>query len=274
MRASPKIQLAPAVNGPSLARLQWMSTILLATAYLFALVDVTAKSDAHWPEAGLLLLGTLSTIVSLARQLPAQNVFLACLVIALGGSLAHVLGAKSGIPFGPFMFGTESGWRLIGVLPWMMPFLWVVAVLNSRGVARLILRPWRKIRAYGFWLIGLTALLTTLFDCALEPFAVQARHYWIWAPDGYSLTPQGAPIANSVGWLLATLLMLAFVTPVLINKQLSKRSSTDFHPLAVWLGAILLFGIGAAMKNLWGSAAVDAVIGVATVVFAIRGGRW
>ena len=274
MRAFPKIPIAPAVTGQALARLYWMSAILLAAAYLSALAALITKSDAHWPEAGVLLLGTLSTIVSLTRQLPAQNVVLAALIIALGGSLAHVLGARSGIPFGPFMFGAEAGWKLFGALPWMMPLLWVVAVLNSRGVARLILRPWRKIRAYGVWLIGLTALLTTLFDCALEPFAMQARHYWIWAPDGYSLTPQGAPIANSAGWLLVTLLMLAFVTPLLINKQLSKRSTPAFHPLAVWLGAILLFSIGAAMKNLWTAAAVDGFIFASTAITAVRGGRW
>jgi len=274
VRAFPKIPIAPAVTGQALARFHWMSAILLAAAYLSALVALITKFDAHWPEAGLLLLGTLSTIVSLARQLPAQNVVLASLIIAWGGCLAHVLGARSGIPFGPFMFGTEAGWKLFGAVPWMMPFIWVAAVLNSRGVARLILRPWRKIRAYGFWLIGLTALLTTLFDCALEPFAMQARHYWIWAPGGYSLTPQGAPIANSVGWLLVTLLMLAFVTPLLINKQLSKRSTPDFHPLAVWLGGILLFSIGAAMKNLWAAAAVDGFILASTAITAIRGGRW
>ena len=274
VRAFPKILIAPAVTGQDLARLHWVSIFLLATSYVSALVALITKSDANWPEAGLLLLGTLSTIFSLSRQLPAQNVFLASLILAFGGSLAHALGAKCGIPFGPFMFGAGAGWKLFGELPWMIPFLWVAAVLNSRGVARLILRPWRKIRAYGLWLIALTALLTVLFDCALEPFAMQVRHYWIWAPGGYSLTPQGAPLANSAGWLLVTLLMLAFVTPLLINKQLSKRSAPDFHPLAVWLGAILLFGLGAALKQLWEAVVVDAVIGVATAVFAIRGARW
>ena len=123
---------------------------------------------------------TAATLVALTRQLPAQNVLLAAFVIAFIGGVAHSVGAKSGIPFGPFMFGPDAGQKLFGTLPWAMPLLWVVAVLNSRGVARLILRPWRKIHAYGFWLIGLTALFTMLFDCALEPFAAHAKHYWIW----------------------------------------------------------------------------------------------
>jgi uncharacterized membrane protein len=270
----PKFLSPPDRGGNWPARWFWLSVILLAAGFLSTIVAVALKSDANWPAALLLVLATFSTLASLVRQLPAQNVLLAAVLIALIGGGAHTIGVKSGIPFGSFMFGPEIGWKLFGALPWTLPLIWVVAVLNSRGVARLVLRPWRKIRAYGFWLIGLTALFTTLFDCALEPFTAQVRHYWIWAPGGLSLTPQGAPISNSVGWFLVTLLMLAFVTPVLINKQLSKRSAPDFHPLAVWLGGILLFTVGAAIHGLWPAVAVDAGIGIAATVFAIRGARW
>jgi uncharacterized membrane protein len=272
--APPKFLTTPAATGRLLARVCWLSTFLLAAVFLSTLVAMGLKSESNQPEAWLLLLATVSTFVALTRQLPSQNVLLAACLITFIGGLAHTVGVKSGIPFGPFMFGPEIGQKLFGTLPWAMPLLWVVVVLNSRGVARLVLRPWRKIRAYGFWLIGLTALFTMLFDCALEPFAVQAKHYWIWTTTGYSLTLQGAPISNSVGWFVVTVLMLAFVTPLLINKQLSKRSAPDFHPLAVWLGGILLFAVGAAMHGLWPAVAVDAGIGITATVFAVRGARW
>jgi hypothetical protein len=55
---------------------------------------------------------------------------------------------------------------------------------------------------------------------------------------------------------------------------LSKRSAPDFHPLAVWLGGILLFGLAAALDGLWAAMAVDAAIGIVIAIFAIRGGRW
>jgi uncharacterized membrane protein len=274
MPARPKFIPTPAANSRLPDRVHWLSTFLLAAAFLLALFAVAIKSDSNWPETVLLLIATVSTLAALTRQLPAQNVLLAAGIIALIGGLAHAIGVKSGIPFGPFMFGTGIGWKFLNFLPWVIPLLWIVVVLNSRGVARLILRPWRKMRTYGFWLIGLTALFTMLFDCTLEPFAAHAKHYWIWTTSGYSLTPQGAPISNSVGWFIIPVLMLAFATPALINKQLSKRSAPDFHPLAVWLGGILLFAIGAAMNGLWSAVAVDAVIGIAATVFAIRGARW
>jgi uncharacterized membrane protein len=251
-----------------------LSYFLLAAGFVAALAAITIGAESHWPDAVLLLLATASTLIALARQLSAQNVLLAAFVIAFIGSAVHAIGEKSGIPFGPFMFAPNAGQKIFGTLPWAMPLLWVVAVLNSRGVVRLILRPWRKIHAYGLWLIGLTALLTMLFDCALEPFAAHTKHYWVWAATGYSLTEHGAPLSNFVGWFVVTLLILAFATPAMINKQLSKRSAPDFHPLAVWLGAILLFAIGAAMQGLWLAFAADMLIAATAAVFAIRGGRW
>jgi len=69
----------------------------------------------------------------------------------------------------------------------------VVTILNSRGVARLILRPWRKTRRYGFWLIGLTAALALVFDLGLEPFATRVKSYWLWSPTKLGLSWYGAP---------------------------------------------------------------------------------
>ena len=170
-RETPNHPFAPAARGINLAWACPLSTFLLAAVLLFALAAIAMMPDANWPEGLLLLLAVISTLTALTRRLPAQNVMLAALIIAFIGSAVHAVGAKSGIPFGPFMFGPDAGQKIFSTLPWTVPLLWVVAVLNSRGVARLILRPWRKIRAYGFWLIGLTALFTMLFNWALEPFA-------------------------------------------------------------------------------------------------------
>jgi uncharacterized membrane protein len=155
-----------------------------------------------------------------------------------------------------------------------MPVIWIVAILNSRGVARLILQPWRKLHAYGFWIIGITTVLTVLFDLAFDPFASQVNHYWYWEPTKFPLSWQGAPLVNFFGWLVVTLLILSFVTPMLINKHPLHRRPPDFHPLGVWLGAVLLFGIGSATLGLWPAVLLDGIIGVVVTVFAIRGARW
>ena len=255
----------------------WLFVILLAAAFALVLaangLSLELPGRPGWPEALLILLATVSTITALARQLPLQNVLLAAFVIALMGGAVHSLAVMMGIPFGPFIFGTEAGPQLFKMLPWAMPLIWVIAILNSRGVVRLILRPWRKIRSYGFWLIGLTAALMMLFDLAFDPFASRVKHYWIWMPTKLPLTWQGAPLVNFLAWAAVALLMLAFVTPALINKNPARRAP-DFHPLAVWLGAILLFAIASAMHGMWVAVVLDGTIAVMAATFAIRGGRW
>jgi len=255
----------------------WLFVVLFAIAYALVFVanglslDLPDKSG--WLEALLILLATVSTITALARQLPLQNVLLAAFVIALMGGAVHALGVTTGIPFGPFLFGADAGPQMFKTLPLAMPLIWVTAILNSRGVVRLILRPWRKLHSYGFWLIGFTALLTMLFDLAFDPFASRVKHYWLWMPTKFPLTWQGAPLVNFLSWAVVALLMLAFVTPALINKNPHRRMA-DFHPLVVWLGAMLLFGTASALHGLWGAVALDGIVAAVAATFAIRGGRW
>ena len=246
---------------------------LVMTALFVPLPD---SPHPGWPEAVLVVAGTLTTLVSQTRRLPTQNVILTAVVIALIGGSVQAVGAVTAIPFGPFKYTELAGPRILGTLAWPIPLLWVIVVLNSRGVARLILRPWRKLRNYGFWLIGITAALTVLFDVALEPFAAVVKHYWLWDPTRLPLTWGGAPVTNFLGWLLAALLILGFATPAMIDKrqQRSPNRPPDYHPLGVWLLAVTLFAVGSATKQLWLATAVCAGLGILVTTFAIRGARW
>src|SRR5438552_210077 len=175
--------------------------------------------NTRWPDGALIVLATAATVGSLARRLPGQNVMLASVIIAVIGGGVQTLGALTGIPFGPFVYNPDNiGQELFHPLPWAAPMIWVVVILNSRGVARLMLRPWRKIRAYGFWVIGLTTLLAALFDLGLEPFATRVKGFWFWSPTKLPFGWYGAPLVNFIGWALTTLLILAFATPSLIDK--------------------------------------------------------
>ncbi|HXF11150.1 MAG TPA: carotenoid biosynthesis protein, partial [Desulfuromonadaceae bacterium] len=167
-----------------------------------------------------------------------------------------------------------TGPKLFGVLPWAVPLLWIVALFNARGVSRLILRPWRKTRTYGFRLIGLTALLLAAFDFALEPFATRVKQFWFWPTTKVPISWQGTPVVDFASKIAVAVLILVFVTPLLINKQLSKRRPPDFHPVMIWAGALAMFAVGAGMQGLWVPVGVDAAIAVITLVFAIRGARW
>jgi uncharacterized membrane protein len=259
-------------------RLNALAAVPVAVLFLMLLVQVIrfpkGPDQADWLLPCLISLATASTLTALARQLQWQYVLSAAFICALIGSVADTLSLNSGIPFGPFVFGPAAGVRFFDRLPWTVPVLWILVLFNSRGVGRLILKPWRKMKTYGFWLIGLTVALSTLFDLGMDPFMGHLQHYWLWSPTKFPLTWMGAPLINFLGWMFVTLLILAFATPVLIKKQPGQRNPSDFHPLVLWVGAMTLFAVAAGRHGLWEATGLDVVAVVAALVAAIRGGRW
>jgi uncharacterized membrane protein len=218
----------------------------------------------------------IASILVLNRQLPLQNVLATAAITAVIGGVAHGISARPdiAIPFGPLTFGNNAGPKLFNAIPVAIPLLWVIAIFNSRGVGRMILRPWRKTRNYGFMLIGLTALLTVGFDLAMEPCLAHVKHFWLWHPTRMQLDWHGASPLNFFGWLFITLLILAFITPTLIKKQPGSSGGLDFHPLALWFGAVLVFAGGAGTAGLWSAVIADVTLAAVVAVLCWRGARW
>ena len=149
----------------------WATAVLSVGALVVAVIKCFAATDLDWPETALLAVAVAGTVATLARQLTLLHAVCATILIAIAGGGLATLNARTGLPFGPCLLGQKAGEKIFNILPWSLPMLWPVAILSSRGVARLILRPWRKTKTYGFRLIGLAAVLTAFFDFTLEPFA-------------------------------------------------------------------------------------------------------
>jgi putative membrane protein len=261
--------------------LTWMASAVALVSYvsvmLTLLTPIELPGKGGWLMATLVMAMVLATLVAMLRQLPAQNVLLVTVIVAVIGGATHALCATTAIPFGPMVFTDGVGPQWFHKLAWPMPFIWIVAVLNSRGVARLILRPWRKLRTrYGFWVIGLSAVLTVVFCAMLEPFASRVKHYWLWEETKLPFTWYGTPVTNFLGWVVVSLLILAFITPVLIKKRIKSRDKSvlDYHPLISWVLLDALFAAGAATQQLWWAVILCAVVGVAVTIAAISGSRW
>jgi uncharacterized membrane protein len=229
--------------------------------------------NARWPDGLLLVLAAGVIIASLTRQLPGQNVMLASVIIALIASAIQSLGALTAIPFGPYVYTDLFGQQLFYPLPWAVPLMWITVIFASRGVARLILRPWRKTPNYGFRLIGLTTILVVLLDFGLEPFATSVKRFWLWSPTKLKLDWYGAPGINFLGWAVTTLLILAFATPSLINKKPMPQPPPDYAPLLIWLLLNLLFATGVAVHHLWPALASICAYSLVVSIFAFRGAR-
>ena len=223
----------------------------------------------------LLLITLVATLVSQSRSLPTQNVLLAAAIIGFISGVVELIGAASGIPFGPRIFLDESGPQIFGMLPWSLPVLWTVFLLNSRGVARLVLRPWRKSKTYGFRVIGLTCLLVVALDLGFEPFASRANHFWIWQSRKNVLAWYDAPWVNFFSVGLTALLILVFATPSLINKSpSSSKRPPDYQPLILWLVMNLYFASANGIAGLQLAMIVGLVVSLIAGNFAVRGARW
>lgn len=252
-----------------------------ATAQFLIMVAVLAASlwlpigfaRARTVEATLLFASAaLTLIVSLSRQLPLQNVLLAALVIGLTGGAAEVLSRWTGFPLGAWRPARDSGPMLFGLLPLFTPLLWVTALLSSRGVARLILRPRRPSPGCGFWLLGLTPSLACLLDASLEPFATEVKQWWHYDPAAGPRLWQAIPLQTLLGWLLTSAIALCLAAPALVNKS-PARFPPDFGPLVVWTAFHLLFACGALRQHHWSLAALTLSATLAVASLAVRNGR-
>ena len=259
----------------SLKTIQWMllGLFIVAIGISIAQQFVSIPLRPGTLDAIVLCLTLVATLAVMCGQLPLQNVLLAAVIIAAIGGGIHALGASTGIPFGPVTYLPSAQPRLFNALPWFSPVLWVVAILSSRGVARLILRPWRKLRVYGFWLIGITAVLAVVFDLGLEVFATRVRHYWLWSPTKLPVAWYGAPLSNFLGWCVTALLILAFATPSMMKRKPGK-SVPEFQSLIVWVLLNLLFVAGALAEHLVPAAVVSGAACAVVVAFSVRGARW
>ena len=246
--------------------------VCFAIAWVTLLLGVSFSEDWHWLEGLFWLLAAATSLLGLARRLPGQNVLMATTLIAAISFIIAVVAEKTRVPFGPRAYTDALGGKIFGV-PWPMPLLWLVVIVNSRGVARLILRPWRRTMYYGFWVIGLACMLAVVFDASLEPFAARARQYWFWETHLSVLSWYSAPWVNYLGWFVTALGILGFTTPWLINKQPVKQP-TDYHPLVIWLLLNLYFATGNALQQLWFALAFCLVANVLVAAYAVRGARW
>jgi hypothetical protein len=188
------------------------------------------------------LLIVSSAIVSLAiygRRLPWQNVVAIAAIVLGGTGLLEIVNARSGIPLGKIVFLPPFGAKLFGVLPWPLPIIWLVVLLNSRSVSELILKSWRENPNYGLWLLALSSVLAGFLLFNFQWHGLEIRHDWAFPKKG-----NGSALLALNARFLLTPVWHILLTVWLINKN-PNRPKLDLYPLSVWLLLDLYFGAAA-----------------------------
>ncbi len=239
---------------------------------------VSELAGGPWPGAGrwanalIPVWASAGVLAALATRLPVQNVLAGGLAVFFSVWMVMAVTARLAILPARCEFTRELGPRLLDLVAWPVPFLWLAVVLSARQCARLILRPWRRMRVYGWWLQGVSLATGLVLALVIEPFGHRVLGWWKWLLGGRSGTWWGAPAAfpAAVAVLLAGLLLVA--APWLISKRPTGQTP-DYGPLWIWLGLDVWAVAGLLHAGHWMPALIGVVGGAGLAVLAWRGGR-
>jgi hypothetical protein len=210
----------------------------------------------HWAGAALLGLAALSTLISLARQLPWQNVVLSAVLIVLSGAGAGVVVISIASGMGSSRGGQAVGESFLLSKLWLWSLMWLVSILNCRGAVRLVLRYWRSAPSYGFWVLGGTVVLAVPLILSFARFNL-VQPYW-------------ATALSALGTTIGTLVTLVLATPSFINKK-PVKGKVDWHPLVIWVAFNLWFVVDAVGQGGWIVAGLMLSEILAVALFLSRG---
>ncbi|HOB98826.1 MAG TPA: carotenoid biosynthesis protein [Verrucomicrobiota bacterium] len=278
-RIAPDVLKLPARQTTApLPQAQLCFRIAFAAAIVSGIVCLSAVLSGHgsggvgrWSAGALFVFSSVAILSCLGHRLPPQNLCAVLLVSWASASLGLTLALKSHVFLDAVTYADGFGPRMLGIVPWQLPFLWLALVLSSRETARLILRPYRRDPHYGYWLIGLAALLVLGVDLVLQPFAVRVAGWWRFETSPAASSWLGVPWVVFPTNVVLTLLVLLFVSPWLIAKR-AIPTARNLCPLMVWLLLNLCLLIGSTVAGLWLAMAAS-LAGMAAAVFFTRRAR-
>ncbi len=257
--------------------IQWAALTLLALGVLAsgtaALAGWGGPSRWRWLEGGIPVLASVAVLAALAARLPLQNVLACGVLVWLTAAMVMAVCAFTGSPLGRFEFTRALGGRLMDHVAWPVPFLWLAVILSARQSARVVLRPWRRVKNYGAWLLGVALGLSLVLALTIEPFGRQVLGWWQWPVRSTGHAHWlGAPVVFPVMTAVFVAGLQLIAAPWLMAKR-PTVGEPDYGPVLTWLALDLWAVLGGVSARLWAAAALGVVAGGALAVLARYGGR-
>lgn len=225
--------------------------IWFVARWLVYAVGLRVPVELPYVDGITLVVATLATVFGLIRWWPSQNVIaIAFLTIAFSAALEHVLVISTGVAY-----PESAGHSAFGV-PWSIPLLWLITLVNARSVARLVLWPRRQKGSYGLWLIVVTAIMTALVLLVQE---VVSGRFVTW----------NTPLGLCVVRFIAAVLLLAIVAPFLIPKG-AIVPPPDCGPVMIWAIVNIYLVVIAGISQAWECAGVLVVMNGVLTTWGLR----
>ncbi|MCX7606397.1 MAG: carotenoid biosynthesis protein [Bacteroidia bacterium] len=191
-------------------------------------------SDWYWMDSLFLSLWGVAALLLLGFSW--RGLLVGMLGVGVGG-LSEAVGIRTGFPFGEYFYTAVLQPQWAGV-PLPIALAWGTLV----GLGLLIGSRWGRYRR----MAGVVALAVGI-DVALEPFATEARGYWVWM-DGE------VPWMNYIGWAFVAGLV-GVMSPSLSPPPGVRRLA--FLLIGVLGGLLLLVDVTA---GLWVEAGISCVL--------------
>lgn len=207
------------------------------------------------------------TVVNMRGWLPLQNVV---------GSAVLTCGATWSFESAFQWAGNIAGHRIFSenqaIHPsWYLPLLWMVAIINARGVARLALRQARHWNGYGLWVIALASLLAALWMCVADAAIISTTSLWSWRGTSSNQGFDSQPAFLSLRNLLVGAVTLTSGMPWLLNKK-PVVEPVNWQPLGIWFIGLTGIGMAAPVRDNWIHATSTVILLIIPTAFAFTGG--
>lgn len=233
-------------RGTGWNRLDWIAFVAFliwsAAGLIFTVEKISPDTIAHWTippwlshfillclktgDPILILLAFANTHLQAARQWTPAIARRWAVIVLIASFAIESCGALTGLPFGTYHYTDRFG-PLLGVVPLTIPLAWHVVVTNALFIAR-ALAPYSSQMVEAI----VAALICTLYDFVLEPFATTVKHYWVW-------TEGSIPPLNYVAWFVLSGLLIRIFAPTL-----GTRFRFDPRPVIILAVTLAIFLAG------------------------------
>ncbi|HYW51367.1 MAG TPA: carotenoid biosynthesis protein [Gemmatimonadaceae bacterium] len=232
-----------------------------------------------WGGQTTVVFGALAGLLHSVGRLGLRTaiiVFIASFGISLGSEL---LGTSTGLPFGPYSYTNQLGYKILGLVPFNIPTSWFFMLYASLAICGRLLPAKDDGVSRWYWSF-IAGLVLTAWDVSMDPAMVVSRH-WLWylpPLEGMPLWQNiligghfyGMPLTNWLGWLLTGIVVARVMLMIVPPSRWARDVSPSNFPLGLYaVNAVLPLGICAG-RGLWGAFVLGALAMALPLYLAMR----
>lgn len=180
---------------------------------------------------------------------------------------SELIGTATGWPFGEYAYTEFLGYKILGRVPFTIPFSWFAMGLASYLLGNELARS-LNVRRHSVWSVLLGAWLLTAWDLVLDPaMAYEDLHiqFWRWGQAGSYF---GMPLLNLLGWSLTGLAFMS-VSRALWRRDPVLSNATLTVPLAIYAANMAFAMVVSASVGLWVPIVLAAGVGLLPAALAV-----